>query len=204
MEAGCSAPERGSLESRRSIVRPWFWPALVGVAIAIGALVEWIRSPAPPAPSAPEAAAPAAIVPPRAEPAPDAGAPRPYVAPTPAPAPPPMPRSEYPRARPAPGTEPRVPFTGDPTADRRQALTQAARRWAQSVRGVRPDILDQMREGKRLERERILREIDAAEAAVRENPGDRLRMRKLQALKDDLYYLEQSIDQLETVRQEAR
>jgi hypothetical protein len=29
-------------------------------------------------------------------------------------------------------------------------------------------------------------------------------MRKLQALKDDLYYLEQSIDQLETVRQEAR
>jgi hypothetical protein len=72
------------------------------------------------------------------------------------------------------------------------------------VRGVRPDILDQMREGKRLERERILREIDAAEAAARENPGDRLRMRKLQALKDDLYYLEQSIDQLETVRQEAR
>jgi len=191
--------------NRSLIQRLWFWPAALVAAIAAGAIVEWARTPPAPPASAPRAAAPATpplAAPPQApEPAPDlSGLPR---APE-GPEEPPLVHAEIPRAHPPPGTEPPVPLTANGVIDPRRVLDDSARRWADSVRGVRPDILEQMRLGKLQERERVQKDIVALEESLRGNQGAEALPRRLETLQNNLYYLDRSIAYLEKVQEESR
>lgn len=191
---------------RSVIQRPWFWPALLVAAIAAGAIVEWARTPPAPSTGTPPAVAPTTVAPradtPRApDSAPDLTGLR--RAPE-GPEEPPIVHAEIPRPHPPPGTEPPVPLTANRVIDPQRVLDDSARRWADSVRGVRPDILEQMRLGKMQERERVQKDIAALEESLRENQGDEALSRRLETLQNNLYYLDRSIAYLEKVQEESR
>ncbi len=188
-------------KDRSVIHRPWFWPALLVIAIGGGAIFEWVRTPGAPGPAAPRtgvsspASARRAMTPPEAPgrapgpmPAPRGSEPRPLI------------HAEIPRAHPPPGTEPEIPLTGNRVIDQERVLDDSARRWADSVRGVRPDILKQMHGGKLQEREKLQRDIATMEANLPSGPGREAIERQLETLRNNLYYLDRSIGYLEEVQ----
>jgi len=190
----------------RSVIHhPWFWPALLVAAIVFGAIVEWVRTPDTRSTKAPQADAPGppprAGTPGSAEPTP--GAPTPPRA-FEAPEPPPIVHAEIPRAHPPPGTEPRIPTTGNRVLDQRRVLEDSARRWADSVRRVRPEILEQMRLGKMQERERLQEQMAALQKELRNMPANAALARRLETLQNNFYYLDRSIAYLENIQEESR
>ena len=183
--------------------RAWFWPAILVAAIAAGAIVQWVREPGVPGPEAPPANAPArrAVAPPSAQPAPGASTlPR---APE-GPETPPLVHAEIPRAHPAPGTEPPVPLTANRALEPHVVLDDSARRWADSVRGVRPEILEQMRLGKMQERERLQREMTGIGESLLANPKNDALLRQLESIQNNLFYLDRSITYLQEIEAETR
>ena len=179
------------LEARR----PWLWPTLLVAAIAFGVIVEWVRTPDTRSTKAPQADAPGS-----AEPAP--GATTPPRAPE-APAPPPLVHAEVPRAHPPTGAE-QVPGTANRLLDPHRVLDDSARRWADSVRSVRPEILEQMRLGKMQERERLQEQMVGLLEEIRNMPANAALPRRLETLQNNLYYLDRSIDYLENIQEESR
>jgi len=99
--------------------------------------------------------------------------------------------------------EPPVPLTANRTLDPRRVLDESARRWADSVRGVRPEILEQMRQGKLQERERLQKEMAGIEESLRARPGNEAVSRQLESVQNNLYYLDRSIAYLEQVQAET-
>jgi len=84
--------------------------------------------------------------------------------------------------------------------DQERVLDDSAHRWADSVRGVRPDILEQMRGGKLQEREKLQRDITTLEANLPSGAGRESIERQLETLRNNVYYLDRSIGYLEEVQ----
>jgi len=175
--------------------RPWFWPTLLVAAIAFGAIVEWVRTPDTRSTKAPQADSPGS-----AEPTP--GATTPPRAPE-APAPPPLVHAEVPRAHLPTGAE-QVPGTANRLLDPHRVLDDSARRWADSVRSVRPEILEQMRLGKMQERERLQGQMAGLQEELRNMPANAALARRLETLQNNLHYLDRSIAYLENIQEESR
>jgi hypothetical protein len=183
--------------------RTWFWPALLVAAIVAGAIVQWVREPGAPAPVTPPAnvTAPPVAVPGSAKPSPGVPA---LTRPPMEPERPPLIHAEVPRAHPPPGTEPPVPLTANRALDPHVVLDDSARRWADSVRGVRPEILEQMRLGKMQERERLQQDMRKVGEGLLANPGNAALQKQLESIQNNLFYLDRSMTYLQDIEAEPR
>ena len=190
------------MKPRKDIGQSARWMVGLGAAIVIGALAGYLLSG-----DAPEETRSAPAEPPRVEAeipepaAPEAApeGPEPILArKNYVPAKPPPPRADITFDRAAPGDEPEV--QGD-LKTRRRVMQQRLDDWAALMAGTRADIRQQLLEGKKQERERLIKQIDEVDQALMLAPGDEEALEARRRMKDDLAYLEDAIQRLEELQE---
>lgn len=183
------------------------WMAGLAVAILLGGIAGYFLSGGGPEPAAPPA--------PQAPP-PKAAAPKPEAPPAPppaarggslldlkdrVPAKPPPPRADLPFMRTAPGDEPEI--EGD-AKTRERILRRRLDEWTSLMAATRPDVRLQILEGKKQERDRTRKQLEEIQQALAASPGDAEALDAQRRLNDQIHYLDEAIERLESLQEEER
>lgn len=180
------------------------WTIGLAAAVLLGALAGYVLSGSETETEQP-AEAPRIAPPPAAPEASAEAPPEPAEGPVPilarknyVPAKPPPPRADLGFTRAAPGDEPEI--QGD-AKTRMREMQRRLDEWTALMAGTRADIRQQLLEGKKQERERLIKQIDEVDEALMLTPGDDEALEARRRMNDELHYLEDSIERLEDLQE---